>query len=61
MRWPLVAKIGVGLAVLTVVVGLVAALVAAFVVGPRDDDEGSGVTTTIASGVGVEWSSPRSG
>ena len=32
VRWPLVAKIGVGLAVLTVVVGIVAAVVAAFVV-----------------------------
>lgn len=38
VRWPLVAKIGVGLAVLTVVGGLVAAVVAAFVVGPRDRD-----------------------
>lgn len=36
VRWPLVAKIGVGLAVLTVVAALVAAVVAAFVVDRED-------------------------
>lgn len=40
VRWPFVARIGVVLAVLTVVVGIGAALVAAFVVD-RDDDEAS--------------------
>lgn len=40
VRWPLVAKLGVALAVLTVVVGIGAALVAAFVV---DRDDGSPV------------------
>lgn len=39
VRWPLVAKVGVVLAVLTVVGIVVAAVVAAFVVGPKDDDE----------------------
>ena len=37
VRWPLVAKIGVVLAVLTVAVGIGAALVAAFVVDRGDD------------------------
>ena len=32
VRWPLVAKIGLALAVLTVTAGIVAALVAAFVI-----------------------------
>ncbi len=37
MRWPLVAKLGVALAILTVVGGIVAALVAAFVVDRNGD------------------------
>jgi uncharacterized membrane protein YbjE (DUF340 family) len=37
VRWPLVAKLGLALAVLTVVGAVVAALVAAFVVD-RDDE-----------------------
>ena len=37
MRWPLVAKLGLALAVLTVVGSVVAALIAAFVID-RDDD-----------------------
>lgn len=37
VRWPLVARIGVALAVLTVVVGIVAAVVAAFVVDREDE------------------------
>ena len=32
VRWPLVAKLGLALAVVTVIAGIVAALVAAFVV-----------------------------
>jgi uncharacterized membrane protein len=46
VRWPLVARIGVALAVLTVVGGLIAAVVAAFVVDRddgRDREEGIGV------------------
>ena len=38
MRWPLVAKVGLALAVLTVVVAIVAAFAAAFVVDRDDDD-----------------------
>lgn len=38
VRWPLVAKLGVALAVLTLVGIVVAAVIAAFVVGPRDDN-----------------------
>ena len=37
MRWPLVAKLGLALAVLTVVAAVVAALVAAFVVDREED------------------------
>jgi hypothetical protein len=53
VRWPLVAKIGVVLAVLTVVAALVAAVIAAFVVD-RDDDAGSlgcGLRLTVAEQV----------
>ena len=38
MRWPLVAKLGLALAVLTVVGSVVAALIAAFVVDRDGDD-----------------------
>ncbi|MDE0801860.1 MAG: PQQ-dependent sugar dehydrogenase [Acidimicrobiales bacterium] len=37
VRWPLVAKLGVGLAVLTLLVGIGAALIAAFVVDRSDE------------------------
>ena len=40
VRWPLVAKIGLALAVLTITAGIVAALVAAFVVDRDDDSTG---------------------
>ena len=38
MRWPLVAKLGLALAVLTVVGAVAAALIAAFVVDRDEDD-----------------------
>ena len=38
MRWPLVAKLGLALAVLTVVGAVAAALIAAFVIDRDEDD-----------------------
>ena len=49
VRWPLIAKIGVALAVLTVVAGIIAALVAAFVVD--GDDGAERIVTDIAAPV----------
>ena len=37
VRWPLLARLGLALAVVTVAVAIAAAVIAAFVVGPTDD------------------------
>lgn len=42
VRWPLVAKLGAALAIVTLVGIIVAAVLAAFVIGPKDDDQGAG-------------------
>ena len=50
MRWPWVARIGLALAVLTVVGALVAAVIAAFVID-RDDDEDSSAFASRLTGI----------